>query len=357
MMHYYITVVVIFNHFLLGMLLLFAPKITNLPNKLLAGLLLCIGGIYLITLFYYYPYTNLYSQLFGLEYALASCVGPFVFLYTYSYIRGCIPKARHNSHHFIIPLIFIIVFIGRHIFNYPDWKHQSILDAQLMSRLKYIGNVFVFAQVLAYFSTAYYLYRKALKKLSPKRKVPLKWLKTFFTFTLVFALCAVPLGIINYGRLTGMFMALFSLFYFIIIVWQSLSSSKIFGSEFMVLETKLIDLSKEATELIEIIENRRLYANKELSLELLACQLEMSKQQITTIFNSHLGVSFTDFINNLRVKEAKIKLLDPYYDLFTIEAIGLEVGFGSRSTFYELFKKYTGLTPSEFKMQRKVISG
>jgi AraC-like DNA-binding protein len=136
-----------------------------------------------------------------------------------------------------------------------------------------------------------------------------------------------------------------------------MATSKIFGSKFIALETKTTDLSKEAGELIEIIENRRLYANKELSLELLACQLEMSKQLITTIFNSHLGISFADFINNLRVKEAKIKLLDPHYDLFTIEAIGFEVGFGSRSTFYELFKKHTGYTPSEFKLQRNVISG
>ena len=79
-------------------------------------------------------------------------------------------------------------------------------------------------------------------------------------------------------------------------------------------------------------------------------------KEVNNIFHNNYGITFYDFINNLRIKEAKIKLLDPKYDVFTIESIGLEAGFGSRSNFYEIFKKQTGKTPSEYKLQRKVIS-
>ena len=37
------------------------------------------------------------------------------------------------------------------------------------------------------------------------------------------------------------------------------------------------------------------------------------------------------------------------FSTYTIVAIGLECGFNSKSTFYTAFKKFTNVTPSEFK--------
>ena len=51
----------------------------------------------------------------------------------------------------------------------------------------------------------------------------------------------------------------------------------------------------------------------------------------------------------MRVKQAKKFLLDHKYEGYTIASIGLESGFNSKSAFYDVFKKHTGMTPLAFK--------
>jgi AraC-like DNA-binding protein len=49
---------------------------------------------------------------------------------------------------------------------------------------------------------------------------------------------------------------------------------------------------------------------------------------------------------------ARKLLIDPNFDHYSIEGISKEVGFSSISSFNTLFKKFTGLTPSQFKKER-----
>ena len=55
------------------------------------------------------------------------------------------------------------------------------------------------------------------------------------------------------------------------------------------------------------------------------------------------------FINEYRIKKAMSRLINPIDDKETILEIMYEVGFNSKSSFNTLFKKQTGLTPSEYK--------
>jgi len=54
-----------------------------------------------------------------------------------------------------------------------------------------------------------------------------------------------------------------------------------------------------------------------------------------------------------RIAEAKQKLLDPKESEKTILEIAYEVGFYSKSVFNTAFKKFTGITPSQFKQRQK----
>lgn len=97
-----------------------------------------------------------------------------------------------------------------------------------------------------------------------------------------------------------------------------------------------------------MLENKP-YLNRELSLQELADELETSVHKISWFLNHYQQRNFFNYINEYRVKEAKERILDPAYSRLTLLAIGYDSGFNSKSSFNALFKKYTGLTPSEFQ--------
>ncbi len=95
----------------------------------------------------------------------------------------------------------------------------------------------------------------------------------------------------------------------------------------------------------------RNFLNPEISLEFMANELNLSAGHLSKIINTELGVSFKDYLNNLRIEEAKRYLKDPDFSNYTLVAIGLEAGFNSKSAFNASFKKITGLTPSQYRQQ------
>jgi len=99
----------------------------------------------------------------------------------------------------------------------------------------------------------------------------------------------------------------------------------------------------------KILKKERNFLDPNFSLDLLAEELSLSKSHLSRIINTELHMSFSDYLNSLRVDEAKKHLLNPEFSKYTVLAIGLESGFNSKTTFNTTFKKRTGQTPSQFK--------
>jgi|GEM_PF-7052878 len=93
----------------------------------------------------------------------------------------------------------------------------------------------------------------------------------------------------------------------------------------------------------------RAYRDERFNLSRLANKVGISPRHMSRIINGHYNQSFSDFINHHRIEEVKKNLLAPDYHNYSIVGIGLEAGFGSKSSFYNTFKKITGKTPSQFK--------
>lgn len=108
-------------------------------------------------------------------------------------------------------------------------------------------------------------------------------------------------------------------------------------------------MSGPLLEFKKLLIDDRLFLDSDLNLGSIAEMLEISKGHLSRTINSELGMSFNDYINSFRVEEAKSYLRHPDFSNYTLEAIGLEAGFNSKSTFYATFKKSTGLTPLQFK--------
>lgn len=107
------------------------------------------------------------------------------------------------------------------------------------------------------------------------------------------------------------------------------------------------------TKLDRMISEGALYKNPDLKLNDLASKMGISGHQLSQLLNDNLGKSFAAYINEYRVNEACQMIAKQQH--IKLEAIGYEVGFNSKSTFYSTFKKHKNTTPTLYKEQLSVI--
>ncbi|WP_161634354.1 helix-turn-helix domain-containing protein [Aquimarina pacifica] len=107
----------------------------------------------------------------------------------------------------------------------------------------------------------------------------------------------------------------------------------------------------------EHILREKKYLVQDIGLTTIASHFDLSSGYLSQLINRHTKKSFNDYINELRIKAAKRMLSDIRYNNYTIESIGLECGFKSKSNFYTSFKKFSGQTPNQYKKHQKISSG
>ena len=96
----------------------------------------------------------------------------------------------------------------------------------------------------------------------------------------------------------------------------------------------------------ELMVEKQPYLNSDLKMQEIATQLGVHQNEVSACINNNKGYSFTQFINSYRVAYAQ-QLLRENPDK-KISQVGLESGFANDTTFYRVFKTFTGLTPSEW---------
>jgi AraC-like DNA-binding protein len=98
-----------------------------------------------------------------------------------------------------------------------------------------------------------------------------------------------------------------------------------------------------------LMDEERIYLRSDLTLPQLASTLSCSVNHVSQAINAGFGMSFFDYLNQLRVSEATRLMQSEHGDMPTVLSIALQVGFNSTSTFYVAFKKVTGQTPAEYR--------
>lgn len=114
------------------------------------------------------------------------------------------------------------------------------------------------------------------------------------------------------------------------------------------------EIGAELLELFErikaLFETERVYLNADLKLSEVADKLAVPAYQISKCINSCSNMHFFDFVNSYRVEAAKQLIkTEEINQKYTIEYIAAKSGFNSKSTFNTAFKKFTGMTPSQFR--------
>jgi AraC-like DNA-binding protein len=156
----------------------------------------------------------------------------------------------------------------------------------------------------------------------------------------------------------------FTLFLVLIVIIRLLATSKkknriLLQQNLDSLQTKQKKSDTEKNNYSEIIDalevemdSNKLYAEPSLTLDSLSKKLQTNRTYLSEAINNHYDLSFSQWLNEIRIFQAKEMLFDQSFDAYSIEGISSLVGFSSISAFNSNFKKITGITPSYFRNNR-----
>lgn len=98
----------------------------------------------------------------------------------------------------------------------------------------------------------------------------------------------------------------------------------------------------------QYMEEQMPYCDPEFNLESMSKALNIPRHHLSWIFRFQIQQSFVDYRTHFRVEYVKRCMQEGLSKELTLEAIGEQAGFSSRSTFFVAFKKLTGQTPSAY---------
>ncbi|MBD5356111.1 MAG: helix-turn-helix transcriptional regulator [Bacteroides sp.] len=105
----------------------------------------------------------------------------------------------------------------------------------------------------------------------------------------------------------------------------------------------------------EVMNHDEAVFEEDFSAVALAAKLHERQANISNAIQTCTGGSFNSLLAEVRVKEACRRILDKEnYGNYTVEAIAFSVGYKSRSHFTSVFKKITGMSPSDYIRQARL---
>lgn len=97
--------------------------------------------------------------------------------------------------------------------------------------------------------------------------------------------------------------------------------------------------------------SHKYYRDPECTAVRLAEELGEDMRRINASLKAHVGMGYCKYLNCLRLKDACQRLENPRYNDYSVEEVGLSVGYVSRQHFYLVFTREMGCTPREYRLR------
>lgn len=280
-----------------------------------------------------------------IQVGLSACllIGPFLYLY----VAEATTERKQNRLEWLLHVLPVILGMSVIGYYFPYKEHRYLWQRSSNGYMCWI----LFGQWFIYIFLSMALLKSPLNRLFSKYgKLSDKeiWLTTIVAGTFLIWLAYFTSTYTSYivGALSFSFVL-----YLLILLWVlKRRKANLFFDTPEKYGNKAIDETEAeilSNQLNEVMRDKAIFKNSDIKLKDLADELEISKHRLSQFLNDNLGKSFAQYVNELRTEEAKHLIQKS--DRFTLEAIGLEAGFRSRSTFYATFKRMTGKTPAQFK--------
>lgn len=317
-------------------------------------------------------------------FALPLLTAPLLYLYIKFLIHKHLSLKEILLHLSVYPL-FIVLFVGITkvtdtaiitakgyligVHTSPSWLHYFAIPLAISGLVYCIANLFLLKEHQ----------KRIVHFFSFEEKINLKWVNymvySYFLLFIVssslifgatqFQLFPVDFAFTGVGFTLGLILIAFGFYGFRQTdIFSNLSNSNVTTSPKDVLFKKngasyaksgltSVKIEALARQLTHYMREEKPYLNENLTLTTLAQQCAWSQAHLSQIINTHFKVNFYDFINQYRIEEAKSMLLSPHHDRLSFLGIAFDCGFKSKSSFNRYFKKYTGLSPTEFKKKHQ----
>lgn len=113
--------------------------------------------------------------------------------------------------------------------------------------------------------------------------------------------------------------------------------------------TKRAEYETLKNQLDHSLHTNQIYLDQDLTLGKLAREIATTDKILSTMLNQYMNTTFYDLINKYRVEAVKERMYLEQYKNYNLFGIACECGFKSRTSFNRIFKKETGLSPSQYK--------
>ena len=371
-----LSVISVFISFLLAVFLLTVKTQHKLSNRLLACFII-LSGIDIGGLFSYY-FLNDYPDIGMFRFQTAFLIIPFFYLYVLSV---CYSDFKLKPKHLLHGIPYVIGnFIVTPRFYLADLPAKELFDSHYTQMPEAVlGQVLINLQFIFYFA-AIFLALKKFKKIylenyTDPAIITYKWLHQLTVLLSVQYFIAFIKNLLKFTAYTDitnnahLMVGLASLSLLCWFVLKALHHPDLFRG----IDSKLLpveeflpepeyetgqdqtgqdqpeELKVKIEQLREFMTQTESYLEPSLTVQNLADQIEMPVRDLSILINHHLGQHFFDFVNEYRIQKAMDILKDPLKNELNIQEVLYAVGFNSKSTFNFAFKKYTQLTPTQYR--------
>jgi AraC-like DNA-binding protein len=120
---------------------------------------------------------------------------------------------------------------------------------------------------------------------------------------------------------------------------------------FVIDPDKADEIMKKVTYLLDV---EKVFRKEDISLQFLSKELAIPSYQLSWIINKKMNSSFSALVNSYRIEEVKKRLASTLEMDRNILDIAFDAGFNTKTSFNRVFKKMTGITPSQYRKRYKV---
>lgn len=312
-----------------------------------------------IGLYRYWPH------LLGLEVPLIFLIGPVYYFYIQSLLK---PQIQITWRLLFHGLPAALAFAGRWTFySQPASEKIESIDASLAATSFDVSPTFIIPiaihviQTLIYLVLASQLLKQVNASANERNLQFKKWLQGF---TMGFgAYWVVTFLWMAYLTLANAFFhevdyinVLFTSLMVNVLAYMAIYHHKTFSQYMLALFSEKYgksSLSREQSKslllkILKVMEEEKLYLDAELKISDLAKAVSTTTNIVSQVLNQETKKNFFEFVNEYRISEAMKMLSDPKFSHISILGIAMDAGFSNKNTFNRLFKKQTGLTPTQF---------